>query len=1274
MLNNNKREKKNTFKVRLKKLIKIFHKIKVQNIFAFSFFQLLLFTSILLFFHFGFAFGEPNGSEDKPWEVSTYEDLKKVGTGEDGWNLDGHYLQTDDIYAPTGEDQHNFVPIGDGSEFTGVYDGDIYRIYDLYIDRPGSDSQGLFTHCGTGGIIRNVGLVNVDITGNNNTGGLIGGTMGGEDGIVENCFVTGSVTGDQYVGGLIGLSRPYVYDSYTDVDVWGGSYSSLQTSEIGGFIGSMNRGEVYRSYSMGEVLQTEGENVGAFVGSCGGDDTFNNYFDRETSGYDDSDINDDGAEPKYTSEMQDINTFLPEWDIVEEDNHEDETWVIEDGEDYPRLGWEITALAKVETDYATSVMETSASLHGEVTDIGEEPVEAYFQYRERDTAEWTDSGSTSISEPKVYDETISLDPETLYEYRAVVALDGDVLDEGEIFLLSTRSEKSWETEEDWQAAIARNNINIINNSIELSETFETSVTTYSETKTIVGSPNDWETYYEETEVNVTGMDEMYLSYEYELEGDQHAQGNAVSAVRVRVDGEIKHSDSTTGSKSNTWDENNIIDVSGKDSVHIEFQYYSESDWNDSETTIYWAAYEWASSPLGYESSGFLETDLKSMITSQPDLDGLGYELNDGTITVTVTGSPGQVGEETPDPVSLDGGTSYSLDWSEDHTYFALEIEMETDDEELTPVVSTITLSSDVEDHPEPQNVSLTDVFISSATLSWDKEEEADGYVLKASTDTDFSVYHSSSTQDIEVTTLTVSGLSVNTTYHFRVGNLFDGTTEWMSEPDHLSTSTLAEAPSLVEPAFTDVTCSTITVHWDGGDNPEWTPYVLEKSTEEFNGEVMKSTETYSDFFTFTGLEEKTTYYFRVKAVNNDGVETDYLHIGSTETLSADVPPAAVEEIWTSTETLTGGVRLWWESPGENEWEGTLGTESDPAEFRIQHSTRSDIEWGDHETFDLSISTWGVDPYETVSSTVSLSMETTYYFRLWTGNSHGEWSDISKGATEWARIAPAAVEDLQAQAEDDGSVDLSWTTPGNDGDDNDIDGGKYKIRMSTEAEVDWESDWDDSEGTWGDYSIEISTDITPDETHGMKVEGLRGGVSYYFHIWTRDSDEGANYPGNWSYISNRATETVTEVVSISISKGTYDFEEVVLDTSVVSSQSIDIENMGNVSLDYGLRISTITLPDNSYSLWKATDTASGHDLFMMYGLFNSADVSYDEFSVEDCITEELTSSTEEIFAGDQTGYGVEMGGVRRLWLRLDMPITLSRAREQRIKLRIEGTKE
>jgi hypothetical protein len=62
------------------------------------------------------------------------------------------------------------------------------------------------------------------------------------------------------------------------------------------------------------------------------------FWDTETSGQPTSD---GGGTGKTTEQMQDITTFSGAgWDIVLIGSYVDETWYIDDGNDYPRLGWQ----------------------------------------------------------------------------------------------------------------------------------------------------------------------------------------------------------------------------------------------------------------------------------------------------------------------------------------------------------------------------------------------------------------------------------------------------------------------------------------------------------------------------------------------------------------------------------------------------------------------------------------------------------------------------------------------------------------------------------------------------------------------------------------------------------------------------------------------------------------------------------------------------------------------------------------------------------------------
>ncbi|MFO7793209.1 MAG: GLUG motif-containing protein, partial [Candidatus Saliniplasma sp.] len=171
---------------------------------------------------------------------------------------------------------NGFKMIGGWSDhFTGSFDGDGYTISDLHINR--TWSVGLFYKVGNdtySGNVANVTLKNVNITGTTPVGALTG-TL--ENGTVENCHVTGRITGiyneefDSYseqVGGLIGENHDTVKNCSSTADVT----VSYFGSEVGGLIGENGgqmggtyyNGIVKNSYSTGNV---SGEyDVGGLIG------------------------------------------------------------------------------------------------------------------------------------------------------------------------------------------------------------------------------------------------------------------------------------------------------------------------------------------------------------------------------------------------------------------------------------------------------------------------------------------------------------------------------------------------------------------------------------------------------------------------------------------------------------------------------------------------------------------------------------------------------------------------------------------------------------------------------------------------------------------------------------------------------------------------------------------------------------------------------------------------------------------------------------------------
>lgn len=167
-----------------------------------------------------------------------------------------------------------FDPVGSsGSEFTGSFDGKGYTINNLYINRPTERGVGLFGYTDGAGEIKNVGIVNCDITGEKYVGALVGGSET-NDTSFTNCYSTGSITAGSSttttasVGGLFGYVGAPVEDCYStcSVNVAGGSGKVLN---IGGLIGTLLSGGVTRSYATGDVIVTgdgDIESIGGLIG------------------------------------------------------------------------------------------------------------------------------------------------------------------------------------------------------------------------------------------------------------------------------------------------------------------------------------------------------------------------------------------------------------------------------------------------------------------------------------------------------------------------------------------------------------------------------------------------------------------------------------------------------------------------------------------------------------------------------------------------------------------------------------------------------------------------------------------------------------------------------------------------------------------------------------------------------------------------------------------------------------------------------------------------
>src|SRR5690606_23914392 len=139
--------------------------------------------------------------------------------------------------------------------FSGSLNGGDFEISGLTINRPDQDGVGLFGVVGSGASISALGLVNVDVVGQN----LVGGLAGINSGDISGVHISGEVSGDDNLGALVGQNLEGTIAS---------SYSTASASgvnNVGGLVGWNEGGSIENTYATGSVVGSV-NNAGGLVG------------------------------------------------------------------------------------------------------------------------------------------------------------------------------------------------------------------------------------------------------------------------------------------------------------------------------------------------------------------------------------------------------------------------------------------------------------------------------------------------------------------------------------------------------------------------------------------------------------------------------------------------------------------------------------------------------------------------------------------------------------------------------------------------------------------------------------------------------------------------------------------------------------------------------------------------------------------------------------------------------------------------------------------------
>jgi hypothetical protein len=323
-------------------------------------------------------YGGGSGTENDPYLIRTAEQLNAIGTAQSDWSK--HFqLRADIDLSEYAGSAFNIIGTGAVNEsFSGLFDGNDHTISNFNLRSTRQNYTGLFGY--VTGHVKNLELINPDVF---SQGSHVGALVGYVDfGIITSCHAKGaSVSGDDYVGGLIGTCKARVYNSNSTGSVVGDSlvggligrvtdgtintsYSKAtvsghteigglvgRTSDeaaivsncyatgnvngdsyVGGLVGQVERGRIFNCYSAGNV--SGDQYVGGFTGYIrilGS--VIHCFWDTQTSGQPTS----PGGTGKTTAEMQIITTYTDVgWNFRE-------FWTICDQMNYPVLLWQIPA-------------------------------------------------------------------------------------------------------------------------------------------------------------------------------------------------------------------------------------------------------------------------------------------------------------------------------------------------------------------------------------------------------------------------------------------------------------------------------------------------------------------------------------------------------------------------------------------------------------------------------------------------------------------------------------------------------------------------------------------------------------------------------------------------------------------------------------------------------------------------------------------------------------------------------------------------------------------
>jgi fibronectin type 3 domain-containing protein len=459
-----------------------------------------------------------------------------------------------------------------------------------------------------------------------------------------------------------------------------------------------------------------------------------------------------------------------------------------------------------------------------------------------------------------------------------------------------------------------------------------------------------------------------------------------------------------------------------------------------------------------------EIDVTWSASPEPDFDHYRLERN------TDPGfGPGTDPFDLPEPVFHDSGLTPG------QTYYYRVIAVDTGGNESGPSNVDSAAAQDLPPSPPTGLVAVTGSAEGEIDISWsaNPEPDIDRYRLERSLAPDFEP--GSEPFEEPAVSFTDTGLIPGELYYYRVYAI--DANDNVSAPSNVDSAIALDLDPTVPTGLTVLSGTgegEIDAAWDSNSEADLSHYDLEWDADA-GFPAPTQTSTASTSHTAAGLTPGDTYWFRVRAVDDNSNTSDWSAPESA--VATDLPPAAPTGLLAVTGAAEGEIEISWDPSSDPDFD----------RYRLERSTAPDFEPGS-EPFE------GAVAYFTDSGLVPGE---TYYYRVYAIDTGENVSDPSNVDSAAALDLPPSVPTGLALAPgtNEGEIDADWD-------------------LNSEPDIDhYDLEWDTDGGFTAPTQIPV---VSPPHTTG----GLVPTETYWFRV--RSVDNG----GAWSSWSAPQSMTPT----------------------------------------------------------------------------------------------------------------------------------------------------